>query len=138
MVLMKRILYIMAIIMLAVTSCKEQDPVKTPAELICGDWHSTMLAVEGDIYASFASDGSFDLYQKIGEGAYRLYTGSWTMNGNVISGKYSDGSDWSSSYSVIFNDKFMTWTSQNDASEESQYQRCPEIPAEVIENSHPQ
>lgn len=134
---MKRIIYISTLLLLILSGCKKEDPAPGPKDMLCGEWHSYTLPVDADIYAQFSSEGSFKLYQKIGEGPYLLYSGSWSMEGNVISGKYEDGTDWAASYDVIFSDKFMTWTSRNDAAEESQYERSS-IPDEVKENSQPQ
>ncbi|MGN1210535.1 MAG: hypothetical protein ACI4TM_02535 [Candidatus Cryptobacteroides sp.] len=103
------------------------------ADGIFGEWHCHDL--ESDIYVSFSSDGVFGLYQQIGEGRYRFYYGSWSFDGQVLSGNYSDGTGWGSSYSVSFegSDR-MTLTALNGSSEAVTYTRTS-IPASVIDNS---
>ena len=114
----------------------EEKPVEKIADKIIGSWHSTSIAIDGDIYLSFTSDGKMELYQKIGEGAYRLYRGTWTINETnaVLSGKYNDGTDWASSYKIVIADRNMTLTSDNEAKEESKFTKA-DIPSEIKEGS---
>lgn len=105
----------------------------TLQEKICGEWHTSNNQATADIYVSFTKDGAFELYQKIGDGAYRLYRGKWGVEDNVISGKYNDGNDWACSYEVEMGSESMTWTSQNDFAEKNVYNKA-EIPASVKDN----
>lgn len=113
----------------------EEKPVEKLCDKIIGSWHSTSIAIDGDIYLNFTEDSKMELYQKIGEGAYRLYRGTWTIDETnaVLSGKYNDGTDWASSYKIVMNGNNMTLTSANDAKEESKYAKA-DIPAEVKES----
>lgn len=143
---MKRTLYIL-LTAFAIIACGEKaDPEnqggnenqggsETPATLaskIIGEWHSTSLPVTGDIYFSLAEDNVFELYQKIGDGGYRLYRGTWSINEEkaLLSGKYNDGEAWGASYVVDVNGTTLTLTSDNDAKEKSTYKK-ESIPAEV-------
>lgn len=153
---MKKILYILAAV-LAIISCgkdntdpdtpsnqnppvekpeeKPDKPVEKLADKLIGEWHSTSIAVKGDLYLGFTEDGKFELYQKIGEGSYRLYRGTWNIDENtgVLSGKYNDSEAWASSYKVEFKDGSMTFTSTDASAEKSSYEKGT-IPAEVKEN----
>ena len=131
---MKKILYMAVAAVLLLTGCEKKDTPKTAQDLICGKWHSTTDADMRDIYSEFTSDGKFELYQQLGEGAHRLYRGTWSIEGSVISGMYNDGNPWAASYEVIFSGKSMTWKSMNEAEERSVYGLVDEIPAEVKEN----
>ena len=113
----------------------EEKPVEKLADRIVAEWHSTSIAVNGDIYLSFSNDGKFELYQKIGDGAYRLYRGTWSINEStaVLSGKYNDSEAWASSYKVEFSGSNMTMTSTDASAEKSTYAKAA-IPAEVKEN----
>jgi hypothetical protein len=131
---MKKLLYILSLLVF-MTACGEKSDPETPSDPLCDkDWHSTSLAVEdADIYLDFSYDGSFVMYQKIGEGAYRSYAGTWNLDGNnVLSGKYSDGEDWAASYAITYDEKTLTMTSQNDAAEKSTFAAC-NIPDDVRE-----
>lgn len=128
---MKRILYIIsAVLLLASCGGKNEDDTKNPAEMILGEWQSTTLSVSGDIYLDFNEDKTFEMYQKIGQGAYRLYRGKWNIEGNILTGKYNDGENWAASYDVAIEGKHLTLTSKNDAAEVSKYTSCT-IPEEV-------
>ena len=150
MVLMKRLLFILtALMLITATGCKKDEkPIDCKATLP-GEWHCTPEGLDADIYADFEENGSFDLYQKLGEGRYRHYTGTWECKGNTLSGKYSDGSDWGSSYTVVFTDNDnMTFTALNGSEEVMVYTResvpsevkedCIEAKSEGILNSQPQ
>ena len=118
---------------LLIASCGEKNGGKTELTLeqkLCAEWHSTFLPVDGDIYISFASDKTFELYQQIGEGAHRLYRGTWNLEEDILMGKYNDGESWAASYTVAIEGNKMTLTSKNDAAETSKYE-AKSIPEEV-------
>lgn len=97
----------------------------------CKEWHNVTLATgSSDIYLSFSKDKTFEIYQQIGEGAYRLYRGSYNLEENLLTGKYNDGEDWAAAYEVAMSDKFLTLTSKNEAAEENVFEIAA-IPAEV-------
>ena len=132
---MKKILLIFAVLAL-VASCGKNEEGKKPEidleEQLIGQWHSTSISVEGDIYIEFYQEKSFELYQQIGEGAYRLYRGTWNLEGDLLTGKYNDGEDWAAAYQVAIEGDVLTMTSQNDAAETSTYKKS-DIPSEVKE-----
>lgn len=132
---MKRILLIFAVLAL-VASCGKNEEGKKPEidleEQLIGQWHSTSISVEGDIYIEFYQEKSFELYQQIGDGAYRLYRGTWNLEGDLLTGKYNDGEDWAAAYKVAIEGDVLTMTSQNDAAETSTYKKS-DIPSEVKE-----
>lgn len=135
---MRKILYMLAAV-LTLASCGDrnggQNGNKTELTLeqkLYGQWHSTSVAIDADIYMSFAEDGTFELYQQIGEGAYRLYRGSWNLEESLLTGKYNDGEDWAAGYEVSIEGSTLSLTSVNDAAEESLYEKS-EIPERVKE-----
>ena len=134
MVIMKKILFIMAAIMLIVaTGCKKEDKKKDLKAITVGEWHCVPEGMDADIYVAFAAEGGFDLYQQIGEGRHRHYTGTWTLEGNILSGIYADETAWGSSYKVEFSDdNTMILTAQNGSEEIMTYVR-ESVPAEVKE-----
>ena len=101
---MKKILYILTAAVCLLTSCTKE--LKFPEKLY-GDWfcHSTSLtSTDVYVYVTFTAD-SFDLFQKIGDGAYRVYQGTYTLTpdaagGYILSGKYNDGTPWGAEYIV--------------------------------------
>ena len=108
-------------------------PTLTLEQKLCTEWHSTNLSLDADIYISFADNGTFELYQKIVEGAYRLYRGTWNLEEDLLTGKYNDGEDWAAAYKVAIVNNVLTLTSYNDTAEESVFEKS-EVPAEVKGN----
>ncbi len=84
---------------------------------VVGDWQLTDWAGAKNIsvYISFKADGSFVLYQRLNTATYEQYTGSYTYSGNNLSGKYSDGTDWATHYTVKLSGNNMTLTGANSA-----------------------
>ena len=131
---MKRLLYILAALMLiTATGCKKDDKQKDLKAITVGEWHCVPEGIDADIYVTFAAEGGFDLYQQIGEGRHRHYTGTWTLEGNILSGIYADETAWGSSYKVEFSDdNTMILTAQNGSEEITTYVR-ESVPTEVKE-----
>lgn len=147
---MKRLAYIFIALMMA-AGCGEKDvpvtpvgpdtpvdpPVKeeTLAEKVTGEWHCVISDIDADIYLSLASDSTFELYQKVGEGSHRLYRGTWTIDeaNKTLNGKYNDGTSWGSSYeATVSEDKnSMTLAPKNVSQKEEQVYRKEAIPALV-------
>ena len=135
MVIMKRLIYIFSALML-LASCgkngEDNKPELTLEQQLIGQWHSVSNALEADLYIDFQEGKTFELYQQIGEGAHRLYRGTWNLEGTLLTGKYNDGEDWAAAYQVEMREKQLVLTSSNDTAEKSTYEKV-EIPAEVKE-----
>ncbi len=127
----------MAIAVLA--GCKDNGTqggeTLTLAEKLAGEWRCSPSNIEAEIYVSFTNEGTFELYQQITEGAFRLYRGTYTVNEETgtISGKYNDGEAWGSNYTVAVSDDKNSMTFIDSASIEYVYSR-QEIPASVKDN----
>lgn len=119
----------------ALSGCKKDDPA-APGIDVSGEWHLQSsdkidISAEGiDVYVSFLSSGSFEIYQKISDGRYRHYTGTYSATGDHISGTYSNGSAWGSGYTAVVSGETLTLTSDNASKEVTVYAK-EEIPAEV-------
>lgn len=103
---MRKIIYILTLaasVLLA--SCEKAPKVE---EGIVAEWQLTeMTGYESSaipsVYMEFRADKSFEIFQKVGQvQRYRRYTGSYIVDGTTLSGEYSDGKDWGSSYKVSF------------------------------------
>ena len=79
------------------------------------------------VYVEFASGGSFSLYQKIGDGRYTHFTGSYTYTNDVLSGKYSTGASWGP-YNVTLD---ATTLKLSTSKEEDTYKKVSSIPSSV-------
>lgn len=134
---MKKILLFISALMLLVSCGGDKGGLQTELTLeqkLCSEWHSTTLSLDADIYISFDENKTFELYQKIVEGAYRLYRGTWNLEEDILTGKYNDGEDWAAAYQISIDGETLTMTSMNDAAEVSVYKKA-EIPSSVKETS---
>ena len=131
---MRKVLYILAALMLiTAVGCKKEEKKIDYKARLAGEWHCTPAEIDADIYVTFDAEGSFDLYQQIGEGRHRHYTGTWSSEESTLSGTYSDGSAWGSTYRMEFPDEnTMKLTALNGSEEVMTYVR-EAVPAEVKE-----
>ena len=85
------------VVALGLASCSKTD---ANLEKISGEWYwnSTEAGVDMEVYVAFHTDATFDLYQKLGEGAFRHYTGTYSFDGENLKGVYSDRTAWSYDY----------------------------------------
>lgn len=128
----------MALVVLAAAACKKDE---TPSDLdISGQWHlvsSDKIDIEAegiDVYIDFRTGGDFDLYQKIGEGRYRLKYGSYTVTGTQVSGTYSGEIPWGSQYEAAVNGNTLVLTATNASGEVCTYEK-ESIPASVTSDA---
>ena len=103
---MKKIIRIMIIAALfcAAVSCKKAPETSTA---IVAEWHLVEMTGAGtsalpEVYIDFKADYSFEIYQKVGEGRFRRYDGTYAVAEDIVTGEYSDGEDWGCSYTASF------------------------------------
>lgn len=133
---MKRLIYAMVLALAVMTSCKKEGPEKpvTLSDMICHEWESTELPAETKIYLAFTADGKFEMYQKFTADNYTKYTGTWKIEGTVLSGTYSNGSAWASSYDVTIDEETLTMVSKSEEADETIYKVCT-IPSVIKETA---
>ena len=92
---------------LGLASCSKTDK---NLEKLSGEWYwqGTEAGVELEVYVAFEKDNTFDLFQRIGEGAFRHYTGTFTYDGKTLSGVYSDKTAWMYNYEVVLEGDNLT------------------------------
>ena len=127
---MKKLIYILTIAALSLTGCNKAPSLR---ELICREWRGVELSADAGIYINFMSDGTFELYQKL-ENKFELRRGTWTLKGDILSGKYNDDEAWAADYKVSANKNQLTMISLNEGNETSIYVRCS-IPSIIKEGS---
>ena len=109
---------------------KKDTPKVNIATKIVGEWHCAPEGYDVDVYVAFDAAGSFEEYQRLGEGRYRHYAGTWSVDKSVLSGVYADGTEWGSTYTLSFEGETMTLTANNESAEAIVYTKTT-IPAEV-------
>ena len=133
---MKRIISIFAVLVLFVmTSCQEKTGRAFP---FAGEWHYTATenGVAEDVWVSFLSDGTFEMYQQIGEGPYWYSYGEFTYNEGVLSGIYSDRYRWKYDYEISVKGNTLEMTALGIENYSVIYTK-ESIPSEVREKSLP-
>jgi hypothetical protein len=106
--MMKRLvnIFVAAALVLGLAASCEKAPSLT--EGIVAEWQLTEMTgyAPSDlpgVYIEFTADLNFVIYQKIGNVTrYRKYVGAYLIEGSTLSGIYSDGEDWGSSYRAEF------------------------------------
>ena len=153
MVMMKK-LFALAAVLLTIAACGGKDNPDTPSPTpgggggggsttkldVTGSWELSNVetkvsvgSVNVSVYISFTSDGSFTLYQKIGEGRYTRFTGAYTVSAdNKLSGKYSNNAAWGPYTAAMASGK-LTLTSAG-GKEVDTYTKISAIPSSVTQN----
>ena len=105
---MKRIIYILSAALCLLTSCEKE---LTLADKLVGDWHCTATSTDAEIYVTFTAEKTFTLWQQIGEGAFRVYNGTYEFTPQeggefqaLLTGEYNDGTPWGANYEVTLLD----------------------------------
>ena len=128
----KYIFHLLAATLLIFFAGCSKDDNPTVAPEIAGEWHLATwngeTPTDFDVYMELLSNGSFNIFQKVETSLYVHYTGTFRVMDNQLSGRYSDGVEWSSSYTYAISGGTLTLTSPN--SEVSIYKKTT-IPQEV-------
>lgn len=117
-----RVLILMAALLSAAvsfSSCKKEEKTLD----VKGEWEltdvkmSTKSALVGaetvTVYLNLAEDGSFAMYQMVGDGRFVAFSGSWKLAGSTLSGTYADGTSWASAYEVSVEKSTLTMTTED-------------------------
>lgn len=117
-----RVLILVAALLSALvsfSSCKKDEKTLD----VKGEWEltdvkmSTKSALVGaetvTVYLNLAEDGSFAMYQMVGDGRFVTFSGSWKLAGSTLSGTYADGTSWASAYEVSVEKSTLTMTTED-------------------------
>lgn len=120
--MMKRVLILVAVLLSALvsfSSCKKEEKTLD----VKGEWEltevkmATKSALVGaetvTVYVKFSEDGTFAMYQMVGDGRFVTFSGSWKLAGSTLSGTYADGTSWASSYEVSVDKSTLTMTTED-------------------------
>ena len=130
------ILLSLAAALMCLFSCGHKDNPETKTLDITGEWSLSDIqtkapsigGVSVHVYIAF-DNGAFTLYQKIGEGRYVKFSGTYSLEGDLLSGQYSTGSAWGAQYRVSLTEDTLSLT-VDGGSETDVYKKSP-IPDEV-------
>ena len=128
-----KIFSLMMLLALAVVGCEKSSVKGSSKAALDGEWVLTSwneAEPEFNVYIDFNEDNTFEIYQQVWSFDYELYTGTYTITGDIVSGVYADGSIWACGYKFVKDGDTLTMYSQEDQSVVSVYTKC-EIPAEI-------
>ena len=108
-------------------------PTVKSMAMLTGTWQLTSFSGTNekiDVVLTLNNNNSFTLYQRSDSMAYKVYTGTWDFNGEtqILSGKYSDGSNWTMSYYVSLSGDKLTLTSTTNPNTVSVYTKTDYVP----------
>ena len=135
---MKKIFYIFAVLLFMCTGCAK-DGERIVSQL-AGDWHYTAeeSGVKEDVWISFTEDNTFEMYQRVGDGAYWSSRGDfeYDVDSKILSGVYSDRCPWKYTYRISVSDRTLEMKAVEIETHVMTYTR-ESIPAEVRDKSLP-
>lgn len=86
-----------------------ETPVATLEERLPGDWE--LVSIDGvspaglSVWIRFSDKKGFDLWQRSDPTAqFAHFWGTWTLDGDALSGTYVDGTPWAAAYTVSLED----------------------------------
>ena len=133
---MKKYFAIFAVVLLALVGCNKKNNGTSNASDIDGQWHIIEWnneTPEFDVYIEFKA-GKFNIYQQVYSVFFEKFEGSYNVSNGVVTGTYTDGSNWACGYKFEVAGSELTLKSQEDTSIVSVYKKCT-IPQSVIDEA---
>jgi hypothetical protein len=135
---MKARIILFAVLVMMVSACGDKGSDSKKGLDITGQWElidietkaAQIGGAEIEVYIEFNKDNTFNLWQMIGAGRFEKMTGTWTLNQNVLSGKYSDKKDWGTTYDVAVESGNLVMTEMKTGKETCIYRKCT-IPSDI-------
>ena len=118
-----RYIYAALIALITLTGSEKPKPAPKPltlAEKLCGQWRGQEISVDAGIYIEFLSDGKFELYQKMNGELFELRRGTYTLDGDILSGVYNDQESWAFDYKISISDDVLTMCSLEKTAEDTE------------------
>lgn len=115
------VLLVIASLMLSMSCSKDFD-----GKELVGDWNCCVeeSGKSLDIWISFSENGTFEMYQKFGEGVYWHSKGTFQVNGKgLLTGVYSDRTPWKYEYHYAVSGGTLTMIASTDESYSNTYTR---------------
>jgi hypothetical protein len=121
---MKRIINILLIGAALILSACGEGGKESKALDITGTWELTGIEITKaaqlgsetiEVSITFNPDKTFSLSQTLGSGRPKDFSGTWQLTDTILTGKYSNGKAWGSSYEVTVNGTEMTMTPEGGA-----------------------
>ena len=128
-----KIFALVLLLAMTIVGCENGNGPSGKKGALSGEWVLTSwndATPEFKVYIDFNEDNTFEMYQQVWSFDYELYTGTYTVKGDIVTGVYADGTNWACGYKFAKVDNTLNMYSQEDKSIASVYEAC-EIPAEI-------
>ena len=83
-----------------------------------------------DVYVDFKA-GSFELYQRMYSYEYEKLAGTYTLEGNTLTGEYSNGAEWNNTYTVSIAENPVRLRLTEENGTYAEYVVVEEVPAHI-------
>ena len=129
MVMIKKLAMTVAVAVAAAlaVACSSKEDKAAGVE---GEWE----LVDVEFATKSAVVGTFAMYQKLGEGRFRNFSGTRSCSNGILNGTYSDGKNWGCPYKVSRDGDTLVMVSSPDGKDTYTYRKCT-IPDEIKKNS---
>lgn len=140
--MMKKMLYLLAVAAIF-AGCQRTPEDKKEKIDVVGTWELISVATKAsvgsvsvDVYVDFVAGGQFTLFQKIGEGRYTKFSGTYNLDTEAaqLTGKYEGGSSWGPYTAAREGDSLILTTA--GGKEVDTYRKVDSVPASVTENTY--
>ena len=131
-----KILSLVAAVLFAVACGEKQNNPDGPngdKGALTGEWVLTSwneAEPEFNVYIDFNEDNTFEMYQQVWSFDYELFKGTYTIEGNVVSGVYDNGAAWACDYEYVLEEQTLTLHSRETVKSKSVYEKCT-IPEQI-------
>ena len=132
-----RIIYLFTILCLLILNSCKREPENVN---VVGEWELTDVILNtkaiqiGDekieVYLSFTSAGTFNIWQKLGSGKFVAYDGKYSVAENILTGEYSDGTPLGNTYKVEVSGSMLIMRALENSTDVYTYTECS-IPSEI-------
>lgn len=139
--MIKKALLAAAVILLGLSSCHKEPVDKLPgADSLVGNWElvsvetksATVGSINVEVFITFTAPDSFTLYQKLGEGRFTKFTGTYSVEEAKLSGVYSNNNKKWGPYTLGLEEDTLKLTTEGG--EVNTYKKIGEIPGNVTSN----
>ena len=136
-----------AVMMIGLSGCHKHNEVDENEILkagIQGCWELTSVTTKSasvgnvtvDVYIEFLAPDAMTLYQKIGEGRYTKFTGTYTLAEKQLSGTYTSGNKktWGPYDATLDDEAGILTLALPEKTEKDVYKKIESIPSAVTSN----
>ena len=108
------------------------------AEKIVGKWELKQYAdqpADFDIFIDFRADASYDLYERAYGHTFEFREGTYTLDGDSLTGDYVTGDKWNNNYTIKIAENPTRLRLYEESGVYAEYEAVKELPAYVVTNT---